>query len=362
MLLLKAIFNTIAVMITVEKNKSLRHFNTFGIDVNARYLFHLHRPDELQALTEHHEVGDMVSVEDKLLVVGQGSNMLFTSDFDGLVIINEISGIRIISEDESGVVVEAGAGVIWNDLVEFAVANNFAGIENLFLIPGTVGATPVQNIGAYGVEAAETIEKVRLYHTVTREWLELNNQECRFGYRDSIFKNELKNRAVICSVTFRLSKRIKPRLEYGNIREELEKRRISDPSLRQISDVIADIRRSKLPDPAVLGNAGSFFKNPVVSIDELGRLRGSFSGISYFEQGGRYKIPAGWLIEQAGWKGHRSVNTGCYEKQALILVNYGGAAGSEVLDLALRIRESVQEKFGIRLESEVNIVPGQAFY
>ena len=348
-------------MIIIEKNKSLLHFNTFGVDFNAAYLFHLRKPEELQELAGDPASRGLVSVDDRLLVMGQGSNILFTTDFNGLVIINEIKGIRVIKEDETGVLVEAGAGVLWNDLVEFAVTNNLAGLENLTLIPGAVGAAPVQNIGAYGTEAAETIVKVRLFHLGTMEWTELGNHECRFGYRDSIFKNEMKNRAVICSVTFRLLRGAKPRLDYGNIREELEKRRITDPSLRQTSDIIADIRRSKLPDPAVLGNAGSFFKNPLVSQDELHKLRHSFPEIRYFRQGEGYKIPAGWLIEQAGWKGFRMGNAGCHDKQALILVNYGGADGAEILVLAKRIRESVMGDFGISLESEVNIVPVQVF-
>lgn len=348
-------------MIRPGKNISLLPFNTFGIDVNARYLFHLAEPGELQELAGHPEIGHLVSDKERVLVMGQGSNILFTSDFDGLVIINEIKGISIISEDNSGVVVEAGAGVIWNDLVGYAVSNGLSGIENLALIPGTVGAAPVQNIGAYGVEAAETIEKVRLYNRCTGEWLELGNSECRFGYRDSIFKNELKNSVVICSVTFRLSRGASPRTEYGQIREELDRRGLDDPSPAQMAGIVADIRRSKLPDPAELGNAGSFFKNPVVSPDELHRLCEQFPGAKFFRQGDQYKISAGWLIEQAGWKGRRLGNAGCYEKQALILVNYGGASGAEVFDLAGQISESVLEKFGISLESEVNIVPARNF-
>lgn len=361
MSILKAIFDTIAVMIRLREKISLLPFNTFRIDAGARYLFHLTDPGELRELADHREVGHLVPDKERVLVMGQGSNILFTSDFDGLVIINEIKGISIISEDNSGVVVEAGAGVIWNELVGYAVSNGLSGIENLALIPGTVGAAPVQNIGAYGVEAAEAIEKVRLYNRCAGEWLELSNRECRFGYRDSIFKNELKNSVVICSVTFRLSRSASPRTDYGQIREELDRRGLVDPSPTQMAGIIADIRRSKLPDPAELGNAGSFFKNPVVSPDELQRLREQFPEARYFRQGDQYKISAGWLIEQAGWKGRRVGNAGCYEKQALILVNYGGATGSEVFDLARQIRESVREKFGISLESEVNIVPARNF-
>jgi UDP-N-acetylmuramate dehydrogenase len=344
-------------MVNIEKNLSLRPFNTFGVDVNAAYLFHLREPEELEELSAHALFRDQISQNDKLLVMGQGSNILFTSDFDGLVIRNEIKGIKFIEADKSGILVEAGAGVLWQDMVEYALNNNLAGIENLTMIPGTVGAAPVQNIGAYGVEAADTIEKVRLFHLDTCEWTELSNHECRFGYRDSIFKHELKNVAVTCSVTFRLSKRAKMKIDYGNIREELKKRSITDPSLRQVSDVIAYIRRLKLPDPAELGNAGSFFKNPLISQDEFNMFHSSFPQVRYFRQGEEYKISAGWLIEQAGWKARRIGKAGCYDKQALILVNYGGAAGTEMLDLAQQIRESVLEKYGISLESEVEIVP-----
>lgn len=349
-------------MIRIEKNISLLPYNTFGVDANAAYLFHLREPEGLKELVAHPVVHDLLTEIDNLLIMGQGSNILFTSDFKGLVIRNEIKGIKIVKAGEADILVEAGAGVLWQDMVEYAVSNNLAGIENLTLIPGTVGAAPVQNIGAYGVEAADTIVKVRMFHLGTREWSELGNRECRFGYRDSIFKHELKNLAVVCSVTFRLSKKAKPMLDYGNVREELEKRGITDPSLRQVSDVIAYIRRSKLPDPAELGNAGSFFKNPLINGDEFQRLSSSFPQVRYFKQGEGYKISAGWLIEQAGWKARRIGQAGCYEKQALILVNYGGASGAEILDLAELIRESVLEKFGISLEREVETVPQpQAF-
>ena len=344
-------------MINIEKNRSLLPYNTFGVDVNAANLFHLREPDELEGLSAHPLFRDLVTQKDKLLIMGQGSNILFTCDFEGLVIRNEIKGIKFIESDKSGILVEAGAGVLWQDMVEYALNNNLAGIENLTMIPGTVGAAPVQNIGAYGVEAADTIEKVRLFHLDTREWTELGNHECRFGYRDSIFKHEMKNRAVVCSVTFRLSKSAKPKIDYGNIREALKKRGITDPSLRQVSDVIAYIRRLKLPDPDELGNAGSFFKNPLISRDEFNLFCSSFPQVRYFRQGEGYKISAGWLIEQAGWKGRRIGKAGCYDKQALILVNHGGAAAAEILDLSEQIRESVLEKFGISLEREVEIVP-----
>jgi UDP-N-acetylmuramate dehydrogenase len=253
-------------------------------------------------------------------------------------------------------VLEAGAGVIWQDMVGYAVGRNLAGIENLTLIPGTVGAAPVQNIGAYGVEAAEVIVSVTGFHFGTRGWLTLDNRECMFGYRDSIFKHELRNRMLITSVVLKLSKELRPQLGYGGIREALAERNIAHPSLMEISDAVARVRRAKLPDPATLGNAGSFFKNPVVEERELEALQRSFPDIRYFRQGELYKIPAGWLIEQAGWKGYRLGDAGCYDRQALVLVNYGSATGEEILRLAEEIKRSVYDRFSINIEAEVNII------
>jgi UDP-N-acetylmuramate dehydrogenase len=291
-----------------------------------------------------------------LLILGQGSNILFTHDYRGVVIRNEITGIHVIEESEEGVVLEAGAGVIWQELVEYSVSQNLAGIENLTLIPGTVGAAPIQNIGAYGVEAADAIVSVNVFNLEKREWLTLGNNECGFGYRDSIFKRELRNKVLICSVVFRLSKVPGPKLGYGGITEELAKRDITDPSLREISDVISQIRKAKLPDPAKLGNAGSFFKNPTIGEAEFVALVRSFPHIRYYRQGELYKIPAGWLIEQAGWKGYRLNDAGCYDRQALILVNYGRATGEEIFDLSEKIKTSVFDKFGIVIEREVNVI------
>ncbi len=251
---------------------------------------------------------------------------------------------------------QAGAGEKWEDLVDYAVARNLGGIENLTLIPGTVGAAPVQNIGAYGAEASDVIVSVKAFHLEKKEWMTLDNEACGFGYRDSIFKREMKNRAVICSVVFRLSKTPELRLDYGDIRKELAAGDIVNPSVRDISSIIAGIRRSKLPDPQQAGNAGSFFKNPVITESEFQVLSSSYPHAKVFRQGDLYKIPAGWLIEQAGWKGYRLGDAGCYEKQALILVNYGTATGRDILALAEKIEASVYDKFGISLEREVNII------
>lgn len=344
-------------MIQYRTNASLLPYNTAGVDVNASHLFYLRRHCELNELLDFPGFSEMSDNLNSLLVLGQGSNILFTGDFQGVVVKNEIEGIKIVEEDESSVILEAGAGVIWNDLVEYAVSRGWWGIENLTLIPGTAGAAPVQNIGAYGVEAADVIIRVNAFNLENRDWPVYENRDCEFGYRESIFKLRHKNKVVICSVVLRLSKRAEPRLEYRGIREELRRRGIDDPSVREISETVAAIRRSKLPDPSTLGNAGSFFKNPVVSESEFQRLAGTHPQIFAHKHGDLYKIPAGWLIEQAGWKGYRTGNTGCYEKQALILVNYGKATGREILDLSERIIKSVTSMFGIVLEREVNVIP-----
>ncbi len=252
-------------MIFYQENISLLPYNTFGIDVNAAHFFCLKKPEDIEDILALPNFTGMSNNMADLLILGRGSNVLFTHDFEGVVIRNEIMGIRIIRESSEFVFIEAGAGEKWEDLVDFAVGKDLGGIENLTLIPGTVGAAPVQNIGAYGVEAADVIVSVLAFHLEKKEWMTLENQACRFGYRDSIFKRELKNKAVICSVVFRLSKIPVLKLDYGDIRKEIAERNITDPAVRDISAIVADIRRSKLPDPQQTGNAGSFFKNPVIS-------------------------------------------------------------------------------------------------
>lgn len=343
-------------MIRYHKNTSLRPYNSFGVDVKASHLFVLNLPSDLNDLPEFICFREMSDNPARILVLGQGSNILFTDDFEGVILKNEIGGIEILEEDDSTVTIEAGAGVTWNDLVDFAVSRDWWGIENLALIPGTAGAAPVQNIGAYGVEAADVIARVTAFNLKTEQWMVLDNTGCEFGYRDSIFKRSLKHNAVICSVVFRLSKVAKPRLDYSGVREELGRKGISDPSAGDIAGAVAAIRRSKLPDPLLLGNGGSFFKNPFVSEAFFQRLKVEHPLMPFHRQGDLYKIPAGWLIEKAGWKGYRSGNVGCYEKQSLILVNYGNATGREILDLSDKISESVSLKFGIDLEKEVNVI------
>jgi len=343
-------------MIRYRENISLLPFNTFGIDVNAAHIFYLKAQEDLKDILEYPGFSDMSDNMTDLLVLGQGSNVLFTHDFRGVIIKNEIRGIRILEENDKFVLVETGSGEKWQDLVDYAVSRELAGIENLTLIPGTVGAAPAQNIGAYGVEAADVIESVHAFHLEKKEWITLDNKECEFSYRDSIFKRRLKNQVIICSVVFRLSKTPELRLNYGGIKEELGKRNIADPTIQDISGIVAGIRRAKLPDPEILGNAGSFFKNPLLGEAQFQVLLRSFPMIKYFKEGDLYKISAGWLIEQAGWKGYRQGNAGCYEKQALILVNYGNAKGEEILALSEKIQKSVFDKFGIALEREVNLI------
>lgn len=343
-------------MIGYLKNASLLPYNTFGVDAYASHLFHLNSPDDLTGILDYPGFLEMSDNMNKLLVLGQGSNLLFAGDFNGVVIRNEIKGISIVDEDETSVFLEVGSGVIWNDLVDYAVTRNWAGIENLTLIPGTVGAAPVQNIGAYGVEASDVIVRLKAFDLKRGEWLTLDRSDCEFGYRDSIFKRTLKDRVVICSVVIRLSKKPELRLDYAGIMEELAERNISDPTVRDISAIIASIRRSKLPDPSTMGNAGSFFKNPVVKEDDFQRLFRSHPLIRFHRQGDLYKIPAGWLIEQAGWKGYRINDTGCYERQSLIIVNYGKATGRDILAFSEKIEESVYAMFGITLEKEVIVI------
>ena len=343
-------------MIYYKRNISLLPYNTFGIDVNAAHFFCLKNPEDIADIADLPGFRNMSGDMTDLLILGQGSNVLFTRDFNGVVIRNEIRGIRMIEESGEFVLIEAGAGEKWEDLVDYVVGKNQGGIENLTLIPGTVGAAPVQNIGAYGAEAADVIVSVKAFHLEKKEWMTLDNQACGFGYRDSIFKRELKNKAVICSVVLQLSKTPELRLDYGDIRKELAARNIANPSVRDVSGIIAAIRRSKLPDPQQTGNAGSFFKNPVISESAFQNLSSAYPLVKFFRQGGLYKIAAGWLIEQAGWKGYRAGDAGCYEKQVLILVNYGKATGRDILTLAEKIEASVFDKFGINLEMEVNLI------
>lgn len=336
-------------MAILHQNKSLRTYNTFGIDVKAQ---------QFAVINTEAELGELMQKRDHslpFLVLGGGSNVLFTKDFDGLVIKMNLSGIEV-AEAGDEVLVTAGAGVVWNDCVQFCVQRGYGGIENLTLIPGTVGASPIQNIGAYGVEIKDVFETCRAYELATGAFRHFSHKECRFGYRESIFKNELKGQYIITSVTFRLQKKPVLHIGYGAIADELRNRRIDKPGIADVSAVVADIRVSKLPDPSTIGNAGSFFKNPVIEAAQFEALLSAFPAmVHYPTPAGKVKIAAGWLIEQCGFKGVVSGHTGTWKNQALVLVNHGGATGSEVYDFSEYIIEEVHARFGIRLEREVNI-------
>lgn len=334
----------------ISRNIDLKKYNTFGFSANAASFAAPLSVKELQTLIHSGATRD-----NKTLTLGGGSNMLFTGDFDGFIIHPLIGGIDAKRVNDEKVIVTAGAGVIWDDLVAWAVKNGFGGTENLSLIPGHTGAVAVQNIGAYGVEAADIIERVTCIDILTGEEHAFSCAECRFGYRDSIFKSELKGKYIITEVSFKLSLKFKPNLGYGALREEVL--RLGPETLENTRAAVINIRRSKLPDPLLIGNAGSFFKNPVVPETVAANLKTNFPKTPCYDAGnGLVKVAAGWLIEQCGWKGFRRGDAGVYEKQALVLVNYGNATGKQIVDIASEISESVQNRFGISLEREVEVI------
>jgi UDP-N-acetylmuramate dehydrogenase len=337
-------------MSVLQENISLKSYNTFGIDVKARYFADVKSEADLTTLFKN-----PISKTTSILVLGGGSNMLFTQDFEGLVIKISIPGISYLVEEQS-VIVNAGAGVVWNDLVNYCVTHGFAGLENLSLIPGTVGASPIQNIGAYGVELKDVFVSCRAVEIATGQIHTFDYLDCKFGYRDSIFKNELKNQYIIIDVKFNLSTEANLQTHYGAITAELEQRHIIEPTIADISKVVADIRVSKLPDPKTIGNAGSFFKNPVIEKSQFHKLMEQFPAVvNYPMPDDKVKIAAGWLIEQCGFKGKVVGQTGTWKNQALVLVNHGHASGEEVYVFSEHIINTVFKKFGIRLEREVNV-------
>lgn len=338
-------------MSILQENVSLKPFNTFGIDVQAKYFAEIKTAADLQSI-----FADAKLKQEPLLVLGGGSNLLFTKDFEGLVLKVAIPGIEVSVEGDL-VQVTAGAGVVWNDLVNYCVGQGFAGIENLALIPGTVGASPIQNIGAYGVELKDVFASCTAFEIETAALRTFDHADCRFGYRDSVFKNELKNKYIITAVKFNLSKLSNLKLHYGAIGLALEERGIGTPNIADVAKVVADIRVSKLPDPKTIGNAGSFFKNPVVGQETFHLIEAKFPAVvSYPTPNGQVKLAAGWLIEQCGFKGKVVGHTGTWKNQALVLVNHGGASGQEVYVFSEQIINTVYTKFGVRLEREVNIL------
>ena len=338
-------------MIRFFENHSLKPHNTFSIEAKAKFYFEFTEVDDLKQLISS---GSFLK-ENKILIVGEGSNILFLDDFNGLVIHPNIRGMRQVKEDSQNTWIEVGAGEIWDEFVNYCVDLQLGGVENLSLIPGTVGAAPVQNIGAYGQEVAGVIERVKGFDLEKKEHAEYSNIECGFGYRDSIFKRSLKNRFVITSVVFKLDKFPEFKLNYSNLKEKVNQR--GSVTLKNIKNVVDEIRMSKLPDVKEHGNAGSFFKNPVVDIKLAQEIEAKFGKIPVYPAGvEKVKIAAGWLVEKCGWKGFREGDAGVYEKQALVIVNYGKATGKEVFSLSEKIRQSVFDKFGIELEREVNCI------
>lgn len=334
----------------ISSDISLKPLNTFGVESYARCFSTVRSVKELQALLDRHE--------GPVRILGGGSNILLVRDVEELVIKNEIYGKKIVAETGQHVLVRAGGGEDWHGFVCWCLEKNLGGIENLSLIPGTVGAAPIQNIGAYGVELQDVFDHLEAIDLKSGELKIFKQEDCRFGYRDSIFKNSLKGKYFISAVYLRLTKSPGHQLNttYGAIRRTLEEMNIAEPGIREISEAVIRIRRSKLPDPEETGNAGSFFKNPIISIGQFEALQEKFPDAPHYPAGeGLVKVPAGWLIERLGWKGRLVGRVGCYHKQALVLVNYGGATGKEIYTLACRIAESVEAAFGIRLEMEVNI-------
>ena len=334
----------------VRENYSLKNYNTFGIDVKCRYFVESDTESEFLEFVSSYELKP-----EEIMVLGEGSNFLFTDDFDGTVFYPTMKGMEIVEENDEHVWVRVGAGEVWDDFVAWAVEQGYGGVENLSLIPGHVGAAPVQNVGAYGMEAGDTIERVEAIQIEKARKETISAADCRFAYRDSIFKGEWKNRYIVTYVVFRLTKVPEFRLNYGSVREELQK--LGEVSLKNIRRAIIQIRRAKLPDVKELPNAGSFFKNPVVSREQAGQLKERYPELPIYPvDEDRVKLAAGWLIEQCGWKGKDLGKAGVYEKQALILVNRAGASGVEVARLANEVKKSVFMTFGVWIEPEVYVI------
>lgn len=337
----------------MKTNVSLKPFNSFGFDAVAKYFVEINDVDALCRLVTAPEFK-----KEKHLILSGGNNVLFQEAyFDGIIVHINTKGIEILEEHDNDVIVRAQAGEDWPDFVRFCVSKGWHGIENLAHIPGKVGAAPVQNIGAYGMELKDSFMQCEAIELTTGEKRVFSKEECCFGYRESIFKSELKGQYVITSVDFLLKKEAPLHLEYGNIKAYLEQNGIEDPSLQQLHDAICAIRDTKLPDVKQIGSAGSFFKNPVISAEQFEALQKEYPNIPHYPDAeGMVKVPAGWLIEQAGWKGWRDEHVGVYDKQALVLVHYGEGKGEDIVELAHKIQDSVEKKFGIRISPEVNFV------
>ncbi|MES2591933.1 MAG: UDP-N-acetylmuramate dehydrogenase [Bacteroidota bacterium] len=336
----------------IQENQSLKKLNTFGIDASSRYYTEFSNVDEIREILSEKDFAGLPK-----LILGGGSNLLFTQNFNGIVLKNNLKGIAVVKEEKDFYLVKSGAGEVWHQFVMHCIENNYAGLENLSLIPGNVGASPMQNIGAYGVEIKDSFYELEAFHIADKTLHTFSNSECKFGYRESVFKRELKNQFIIISVTFKLLKTPVFNTSYGAIEKELEEMGVKNLSIQAISKAVCNIRSSKLPDPAVIGNAGSFFKNPEVTADKYKSLKEQFPAIVGYElANGNMKLAAGWLIEQCGWKGKIFGDAGVHKLQALVLVNYNNAKGSEIYELSQKIMDSVKDKYGVDLEREVNII------
>jgi UDP-N-acetylmuramate dehydrogenase len=335
----------------IQHNFSLKNHNTFGIDAKAKEFVAVHSVSDLKEVLEQ-------NTAKKKFVLGGGSNMLLTQDVDALVIHVDLKGKKVIKEDDDFVWVEGQAGENWHEFVLWNIDNNFGGLENMSLIPGNVGTTPVQNIGAYGAEIKDTFVSCDAINIATREMKTFSKEECNFGYRESIFKHEVKDQYIITSVVFKLTKRNhKINISYGDIMKELEKNHVTEPAIKDVSNAVIAIRQSKLPDPKELGNSGSFFKNPIITREHFEKVHEQFPHMKYYEiSPTEVKVPAGWLIEEAGFKGMRVGDAGVHKNQALVLVNYGNATGQEIVNLSKEIQKTIFEKYTIAIEAEVNVI------
>lgn len=340
----------------INRHFSLRPYNTFGIDARADFFASFHTMEELEEAISEYGRLSAAGHQNDILILGGGSNILFTRDYPGIVLKNDISGITVVREDDQHIYLKVGAGENWHGFVRYCIDRGFAGVENLSLIPGKAGASPMQNIGAYGVEIKDVFHELEAFHIKEKTLVRFSAEDCQFGYRESVFKHTYKGVFVILQVIYRLHKMPVFNTSYGAIEEELERMKVTELSLATVSQAVINIRRSKLPDPEQIGNAGSFFKNPTVSAEKYAVLSTLFPGIPGYPSGEGVKLAAGWMIEQCGWKGYRSGDAGCHGRQALVLVNYGNASGKEINQLSEQIVESVQEKFEVMLEKEVNII------
>ncbi|RTE65727.1 UDP-N-acetylmuramate dehydrogenase [Amphritea opalescens] len=337
----------------IQENISLKPYNSFGFDVSARYFAVLESAGQLA------EVRDFIQRHDlPVLFIGGGSNLVLTADLNQLVVVNRIHGLQMSPNPDGSICVTAGAGEEWHGFVRWTLEQGCYGLENLSLIPGTVGAAPIQNIGAYGVELKDCLSSLDAFDMETGQAVVFSADECEFGYRDSIFKRRFPGRYLITAVTFTLSREFNPKLQYGGIADQLKARQIATPEPLQLSDLIGDIRNAKLPQPAQIGNAGSFFKNPIIPVDQAEKLKHDYPELVMFaDQPGYCKLAAGWLIDRQGWKGHRQGDAGVYSKQALVLVNHGTASGADILELAAAIQADVYQQFGVMLEIEPRCYP-----